>query len=397
MTLANQHICQVLKQFASCVDVPHVHISQLTLSDRSAIESRASAATVRAAAALQSLTGCTVQTSFANMRVESLHDTLQMLESLPRQVTVVYLTVEGEISSQMMLIMPQTTANVVMHALDPDAAMEGATEDALGEVGNIVLNTFLNELLDGTMINADPSTPLIGTSDLSAMLELPLARAASDEDVVISFETTMSITTSDSNYRAPFHLLFLPAPGSLMRIVNGIEQQERVSPLRIPVRMGEMSVSARSGDVLVANALGSCVAIAMVDRLARVAALAHVMLPASPTRWSLAGKPTYAARYADTAIPALVEALERAGGRRVSARVYLAGGGQMFRGDLAQRMDVNLRNIGAVRESLERLRIPVYAEHTGGTISRALEVDVQSGAVVCKLERGDRYVLDNAA
>ena len=43
------------------------------------------------------------------------------------------------------------------------------------------------------------------------------------------------------------------------------------------VRMGEYASSARAGDVLVSLGLGSCIGLALLDRRATVAGLAHVM------------------------------------------------------------------------------------------------------------------------
>ncbi len=48
-----------------------------------------------------------------------------------------------------------------------------------------------------------------------------------------------------------------------------------------PVRMGKLAVSATAGDVLVTIGLGSCIGLVIADRRARVAGLAHVMLPAA--------------------------------------------------------------------------------------------------------------------
>ncbi len=45
--------------------------------------------------------------------------------------------------------------------------------------------------------------------------------------------------------------------------------------------MGELAVSSTVGDELVAIGLGSCIGLAMVDREAGVAGLAHVVLPES--------------------------------------------------------------------------------------------------------------------
>ena len=65
------------------------------------------------------------------------------------------------------------------------------------------------------------------------------------------------------------------------------------------VRMGEIAV-ARDDGVLAAIGLGSCIGVALVDAEARLAGLAHVLLPEPAS-----GREGGAGRFATTAVPAL--------------------------------------------------------------------------------------------
>ena len=47
----------------------------------------------------------------------------------------------------------------------------------------------------------------------------------------------------------------------------------------IAVRMGEIAVSAKPGEVLLSLGLGSCIGLALVDQRRGIAGLAHIMLP----------------------------------------------------------------------------------------------------------------------
>jgi chemotaxis protein CheD len=143
------------------------------------------------------------------------------------------------------------------------------------------------------------------------------------------------------------------------------------------VRMGEYAFSASAGDVLVSLGLGSCVGVALVDRRAAVAGLAHVVLPAADGRDDAAGK------YADTAVPALLEAVVALGARRTRVDAVLVGGASMFSFGGAG-LDIGQRNDAAVREELARLRIPVAAAETGGSRGRTVRVDVEAGVVTAK-------------
>ena len=150
------------------------------------------------------------------------------------------------------------------------------------------------------------------------------------------------------------------------------------------VRMGEFAFSASAGDVLVSLGLGSCVGVALLDRRAIVAGLAHVVLPAAEGRSEAPGK------YADTAVPALVDAVLGLGARRLRLEAVLVGGASMFSFGGAG-LDIGQRNDAAVREELARLRIPVAAAETGGSRGRTVRVDVQTGVVTAKAA-GDAVV-----
>jgi chemotaxis protein CheD len=143
------------------------------------------------------------------------------------------------------------------------------------------------------------------------------------------------------------------------------------------VRMGEYAFSANAGDVLVSLGLGSCIGLALLDRRAAVAGLAHVVLPAAEGRDSAPGK------FADTAVPALLEAVIELGARQSRLDAVLVGGASMFSFG-GNGLDVGQRNDAAVREELARLRIPIVAAETGGSKGRTVRVDVQTGLVTSK-------------
>jgi chemotaxis protein CheD len=140
--------------------------------------------------------------------------------------------------------------------------------------------------------------------------------------------------------------------------------------------MGEMVISANPETELMALGLGSCIGLAMVDRAAGVAGLAHVMLPESDG----AGAP--AAKFADTAVPELLERVCDAGARRSRLQIAIAGGASMFAG--SQSLDIGARNQQAVREALRRANLRCNAAETGGDQGRTMRVAVGSGTVTSR-------------
>jgi chemotaxis protein CheD len=139
--------------------------------------------------------------------------------------------------------------------------------------------------------------------------------------------------------------------------------------------MGEIVVSKRAGDELVARGLGSCIGLAVVDRSAGVAGLAHIVLPASTETDREPGK------YADLAVPELIDRACRAGASRRRLEAVLAGGARMF--ELGE-LDIGARNAEAVRSGLEAAGVQVRAAETGGNRGRTMRVSVGDCAITVK-------------
>lgn len=133
----------------------------------------------------------------------------------------------------------------------------------------------------------------------------------------------------------------------------------------------------RSPDRLRTTGLGSCVGVVLYDAEAKVAGMAHVMLPDS----SLARSSQLAVgKYADTAIPELIRQMEQAGAATRRLKAKLAGGAQMFSfmsGNDSLR--IGPRNVEACREILKQAKIPIIAEDTGGNCGRTIEMDAATG------------------
>jgi chemotaxis protein CheD len=142
-------------------------------------------------------------------------------------------------------------------------------------------------------------------------------------------------------------------------------------------RMGEMVVSATADDHLIALGLGSCIGLAIVDRSAGVAGLAHIVLPESGDKVDQVGK------FADTAVPELLAQLRRAGAVERRYETALVGGARMF--EMSAGLDIGARNEAAVRAALARARVSVKAVQTGGNQGRTVKVAVGEGLVTVRV------------
>jgi chemotaxis protein CheD len=150
-----------------------------------------------------------------------------------------------------------------------------------------------------------------------------------------------------------------------------------VSGAEIVVKVADLAVA--SGDaVLVTVGLGSCVAIILHDREARVGGLAHVLLPSK----ALTRSTDRPAKYPQAAVPVLLERMVELGAnpRRIVAR--LAGGASMF-ASLAPPGTIQMgeRNLVAARQVLHAHALPLVGEAVGGDFGRTVRLHCADGRV----------------
>lgn len=149
----------------------------------------------------------------------------------------------------------------------------------------------------------------------------------------------------------------------------------------VTVGIADLNV-IRSPDVLVTYALGSCVGICLLDSVARVGGLAHIMLPDSAL---IADGHQQPYKFADTGIAELVRLMEMQGARRGQMRAKIAGGAQMFAAMSNSAIaNIGNRNVTAVKAVLGQLRIPISAEDTGKNYGRTLYFYPEDGRMVIK-------------
>ncbi|MHB1420260.1 MAG: chemotaxis protein CheD [Bacillota bacterium] len=130
---------------------------------------------------------------------------------------------------------------------------------------------------------------------------------------------------------------------------------------------------------LVTLGLGSCVGVAVYDALKKIGGLAHVMLPDSKQFNSI----TNPAKYADMALPAMVEEMVRRGASKNRMKARIAGGAQMFisANRSSSLLNIGQRNTEMCRKILIQLGIPLVAEDTGGNKGRTTIFHTDTGCI----------------
>lgn len=148
----------------------------------------------------------------------------------------------------------------------------------------------------------------------------------------------------------------------------------------IKVGIADMN-TAYSPNKIITVGLGSCIGIAIYDKVNNVGGLAHIMLPDS-TQFNNVNNPL---KFADLAVPLLIESLEKLGASRRNFRAKIAGGASMFNfSDKSMVMDIGNRNGIAVKDALKKYSIPLLAEDVGGNKGRTMIFHTSDGRVEIK-------------
>lgn len=143
----------------------------------------------------------------------------------------------------------------------------------------------------------------------------------------------------------------------------------------IHVGMADLAVAKHPAS-LVTLGLGSCIGLVIYDQLSKVAGMVHIMLPESPAGKSIP-KP---GKFADTAVPLLLEELMKLGAEKSQLRAKMAGGAQMFAipGKDSAIFSVGTRNIDATTKILSAAGIRLLSSDTGGNKGRSVEFNTET-------------------
>jgi len=145
------------------------------------------------------------------------------------------------------------------------------------------------------------------------------------------------------------------------------------------VNVGVAQVKLGNNPVVLRTILGSCVGICIYDRIKKIGGLAHVLLPKDTSAGQTPEK------YADTAIPLLLQRLLKEGAKREHLSAKIAGGASMFKfGANVSLGQIGEKNIAETKLVLENLKIPLLEEDTGGNAGRVIDFFLNDGHLKVK-------------
>jgi len=163
-------------------------------------------------------------------------------------------------------------------------------------------------------------------------------------------------------------------------------------PCEVRVKVADYAVAADG--LITTIGLGSCVAIVLYDPVARVGGLAHVLLPEE----SMSRDRTNPAKFPATAVPLVLEQMQKLGALPGRVRAKIAGGASMFSNFSSSNgggggINIGERNVAAVREALAARRIEIVGEDTGSDHGRSVYFYLTDGRVeVRSVRKGSRVL-----
>ena len=151
--------------------------------------------------------------------------------------------------------------------------------------------------------------------------------------------------------------------------------------MNMVVGVEDMKVSKDPESVLVTHSLGSCVGVAIYDRVVRAGGLLHFMLPNSALDPVKGQKNP--CMFADTGIPHLFKSVYRLGGKKQRMKVIVVGGSQV--NDRQGYFNIGKRNLMAVRKIFWKNNVITDYQHVGGASNRTIRMFIENGQVLLKV------------
>jgi len=149
----------------------------------------------------------------------------------------------------------------------------------------------------------------------------------------------------------------------------------------IVLGVGDLAATVKAGAILKTYALGSCVALMILDKRTRCVSMAHVVLPESRISPEKVAKlPGY---FADTATQALFDAMKKETGGILSPPsdliVKMCGGANVV--DDENTFNIGKRNALAIKKDLWKYGLAPRSDDTGGNFSRTVTLYQANGVV----------------
>lgn len=162
-------------------------------------------------------------------------------------------------------------------------------------------------------------------------------------------------------------------------------QPSQMSPKMEEVRVDMADMKAEKGPIELITSVGSCVAICLYDTKNKCGGLAHIMLPNS----AIAPQELLPSKFANTAVPALVNLIKKVSGFDSPLSAKIAGGANMFPNLKNNALNIGAKNVEAVKQTLCQHNIKLIGEDVGGSHGRRITFNLETGNATVKCFNGE--------
>jgi chemotaxis protein CheD len=159
------------------------------------------------------------------------------------------------------------------------------------------------------------------------------------------------------------------------------------------VEQGIIQVTNQKAAVLIIPNIGTAVAVVIYDVQNKIGGIAHIVLPDSSLTNN--GNDQLPGKYANRAIPKLLEMYTEMGGQKRTLIVRMVGGAQLFNfgGGGGNILNIGARNATAIRAAMSKLGFAIEKADTGGNKGKALRFVMATGQLYVKQIGGEEYLL----
>lgn len=185
----------------------------------------------RAATALSQMLGRPVRIDVPKASIVRLEDLPQPLGGPQKLVAATYFRVYGDAPGRLLIMVGEESLPRVLTLLTgtpPPAGqpLDATAQSAVKELGNILCSAYLNALADLMGFPLLPSVPALAIDMVSAVLQTVAADAAEGGAQALLIENRFA----ESSQAVPLFLFYLPEPGALEAMLEGLAKATGTDP-----------------------------------------------------------------------------------------------------------------------------------------------------------------------
>ncbi|MDV4149733.1 chemotaxis protein CheC [Clostridium sp. AL.422] len=172
-----------------------------------------------AATSLSILLGSKIDMSVPNMNLIAFDELLNNYKE--NEVVAVLVKVLDDIEGSILYVLDEKVAlNIISKmTLVKESNLTEMGFSVIGEIGNIISSSFMNSIADFTGLKATASVPAVVNDMISAILVSTFVETGQYQENVLDIET-LFMGEEENNIEG--HLYFVPAPGSLEKILESL-------------------------------------------------------------------------------------------------------------------------------------------------------------------------------